>query len=93
MQAIVVAALAKRDVLVLMPTGGGKSLCFQLPAILDRGVTIVITPLISLMIDQLQALVRTPGGGICATFLSGQLSLEVGITLPCVSLSGPFPPS
>jgi ATP-dependent DNA helicase RecQ len=77
LQAIVIAALQKRDILVLMPTGGGKSLCFQLPAVIDHGVTIVITPLLSLMMDQLQALVNLPGGGCPAAFLSGQLSLQV----------------
>jgi DEAD/DEAH box helicase len=76
-QAIVAAALARRDVLVLMPTGGGKSLCFQLPAIVSIGITVVVTPLISLMMDQLQALVKLPGGGCPAAFLSGQLSLPV----------------
>src|SRR5438552_10747824 len=64
---IVNDALAGQDVFVLMPTGGGKSLCFQLPALLRDGLTIVVSPLISLMKDQVDAL-RT--SGIAATFLN-----------------------
>jgi ATP-dependent DNA helicase RecQ len=67
---IVKDALAGRDVFALMPTGGGKSLCFQLPALLRRGITIVVSPLISLMKDQVDALQTA---GIAATFLNSAL--------------------
>jgi ATP-dependent DNA helicase RecQ len=62
--------------MVPMPTAGSKSLCFQLPAVLANGVTVVVTPLISLMFDQLQALLRAPNGGIPATYLSSQRSMQ-----------------
>jgi len=67
---IVRDALAGRDVFALMPTGGGKSLCFQLPALLRPGLTIVISPLISLMKDQVDAL---QASGVAATFLNSTL--------------------
>ena len=72
-QGIVEAALQNRDVLVVMPTGGGKSLCFQLPALLKPGLTIVVSPLIALMQDQVQAL---QDNGIGATFLNSSLGFE-----------------
>ncbi len=57
MQADIVDAVANgRDVLAILPTGGGKSLCFQLPALLRPGLTVVISPLIALMRDQVRAL-------------------------------------
>jgi ATP-dependent DNA helicase RecQ len=67
---IVLDALAGRDVFALMPTGGGKSLCFQLPALLRDGLTIVVSPLISLMKDQVDAL---QASGVAATFLNSAL--------------------
>ncbi|HEX4639364.1 MAG TPA: DNA helicase RecQ [Chthoniobacterales bacterium] len=67
---IVKDALADRDVFALMPTGGGKSLCFQLPALLREGLTIVVSPLIALMKDQVDAL---RASGIAATFLNSSL--------------------
>jgi ATP-dependent DNA helicase RecQ len=67
---IVRDALAGRDVFALMPTGGGKSLCFQLPALLRDGLTVVVSPLISLMKDQVDAL---QASGIAATFLNSTL--------------------
>ena len=75
-QQIVIDALAGRDVFALMPTGGGKSLCFQLPALLRDGLTIVVSPLISLMKDQVDAL-RT--SGVAATFLNSALERDEAV--------------
>jgi ATP-dependent DNA helicase RecQ len=68
---IVLDVLAGRDVFALLPTGGGKSLCFQLPALLADGLTVVISPLIALMKDQVDALVTA---GIAATYLNSSLA-------------------
>jgi ATP-dependent DNA helicase RecQ len=68
---IIEASMAGRDTLAIMPTGGGKSICFQLPALLKTGVTIVVSPLIALMQDQVTALKEN---GIGATFLNSTLS-------------------
>src|SRR2546423_6975935 len=58
----VFAALADRDVLVVMPTGAGKSLCYQLPALMRPDLTVVVSPLVSLMADQVAALDRVAPG-------------------------------
>ncbi|MCX6890990.1 MAG: DNA helicase RecQ [Verrucomicrobia bacterium] len=63
-------ALAGRDVFALLPTGGGKSLCFQLPAMTRDGLTVVVSPLIALMKDQVDAL---QASGVPATFLNSSL--------------------
>src|SRR5256884_7821001 len=73
---IVKDSLAGRDVFALMPTGGGKSLCFQLPALLRDGLTIVVSPLISLMKDQVDALQTS---GIAATFLNSALDRDEAV--------------
>ena len=65
------ALLAGRDVLGIMPTGAGKSLCYQVPALMFRGVTIVVSPLVSLMKDQVNALVQQ---GVSAAYLNRSLT-------------------
>src|SRR5690606_25669501 len=70
---IIEATLNGKDVFALLPTGGGKSLCFQLPALSRPGLTVVVSPLIALMkdqVDQLQA------SGVAATFLHSTLGAD-----------------
>ena len=70
-QEIIAAAMAGQDTLVLQPTGGGKSLCYQIPALLGDGVTLVVSPLIALMQDQVAALEQL---GVDAAFLNSTLT-------------------
>ena len=72
-QDIVETVLNKQDCLVIMPTGGGKSICFQLPALLFKGVTLVISPLIALMKDQVDGL---SANGISASYFNSSQSNE-----------------
>ena len=67
------AALAGRDSLVVLPTGGGKSLCYQAPAIIRDGLTVVVSPLIALMKDQVDALTRI---GVPAARLDSSLTMQ-----------------
>ena len=70
---VVDAVLAGADCLCIMPTGGGKSLCFQLPSVLREGTTLVVSPLIALMKDQVDNLQQL---GIAATFINSSLDLQ-----------------
>jgi ATP-dependent DNA helicase RecQ len=72
-QAIVEHVISGQDALVLMPTGGGKSLCYQIPALARDGLAIVVSPLIALMQDQVEALQQL---GVNAAFLNSSLSAE-----------------
>ena len=72
-EALIDGELAGRDVFGVMPTGGGKSLCYQIPALLLPGVTLVISPLISLMHDQVMAL---KNAGVAAAYVNSSLTVQ-----------------
>ena len=84
-QAIVEHVIAGQDALVLMPTGGGKSLCYQIPAIARDGLAIVVSPLIALMQDQVEALQQL---GVKAAFLNSSLSAEDNQRITRQALAG-----
>ncbi|MBI2473076.1 DNA helicase RecQ [Candidatus Uhrbacteria bacterium] len=84
-QEIIDTVLKGEDVLVLLPTGGGKSLCYQLPALIREGITLVISPLIALMKDQVDAL---NANGIPASYLNSSLSAQEIQTVQQQALSG-----
>ncbi len=86
-QEVVHDALAGRDILALMPTGGGKSLCFQLPAVLRPGVTLVVSPLIALMQDQVRQLLDN---GIAASFINSSLDASEFARRTAAALAGKY---
>jgi ATP-dependent DNA helicase RecQ len=84
-QAIIESVIAGADALVLMPTGGGKSLCYQIPAMARSGVGIVISPLIALMQDQVSALHQL---GVQAAFLNSSLGSQQQLAVENAARSG-----
>src|SRR6516164_6705157 len=83
--AIIEQVIAGGDALVLMPTGGGKSLCYQIPALLRRGVGVVVSPLIALMQDQVDALRAL---GVRADFLNSTQDPDERRTVEAAFLDG-----
>ena len=84
---LVDAILAGQDVLGIMPTGAGKSLCYQVPALLMSGITLVVSPLISLMKDQVGALNQA---GVHAAYINSsltdnQITKVNTVRFPCIS--------
>src|SRR5687768_12687213 len=73
---VVASVIAGRETLGVLPTGGGKSLCYQVPALVFPGMTVVISPLISLMKDQVDRLQRL---GVAATFLNSTLAADESV--------------
>ena len=69
---VISSILARRDVLAVMPTGAGKSICYQVPALMGSGLTLVVSPLISLMEDQTRALLAA---GAHPSYLNSSLSI------------------
>lgn len=84
-EAIISSILSGRDTVVLMPTGGGKSVCFQIPALMKAGVCVVVSPLIALMKDQVEALLLN---GIPAAFLNSTQSSREQRAIEDDALSG-----
>jgi ATP-dependent DNA helicase RecQ len=82
---VVTSALEGKDSLVIMPTGGGKSICFQLPALVQDGACLVISPLISLMRDQVEALKQN---GVSSAYLNSSLTASEQQTIEKKFLSG-----
>jgi len=84
---VINSILNERDALAIMPTGAGKSLCFQIPALIFEGVTLVISPLISLMQDQVQALKQA---GIAAAYINSSLSQGQTHTVIARAMNGAY---
>ncbi len=84
-QAVIERVIAGEDTLVLMPTGGGKSLCYQIPSLVRDGVGIVVSPLIALMQDQVQQLCQN---GVKAAFVNSSLTAEQNRAIESQAING-----